>query len=1019
MKRDRRLIPSIPNVQTVRLMLAGHGRKLLAGFLPLLLLVCVLLTNATLADGRFNPTALNAGADDPLFTTYAADLPRARFVPDQGYHFRYYRDELPVAFTSAQDGEWGVVFDRNGDRVLNLADWAEAPVVQESWPDYVRYTAKPYADLALDGRFFVYNSSLAVWELTLTNESASEQTITVAPYLGNELLLLPESDASGWSFRHEHPADGWTVAKKIPHAFERRNRFTMLPVPDTSAVFSSVDGASSELPEWVKPDEAQVLPVYGRLQREDGSRIEPSESRVQAYAFLTHDPRFLVSLASPVHASSWDWWKQRGYFALETGGLEWSSRVYSAETGWRDLDSNTVRIVASVPSEKLSARWEMTRAVPLNPDAERHDLTLTRGKITAARNLRATIDSFGVHLEWDGDPKQIYRIYMNPLKCRLKAQEKSMRDNYRDEFLLAGARDIPYFRYHNQVQGTSYNYDLSPRVPVEEREAGVSYGFNPDEDIFLRRFMVVSTSEDKYPGPASETVSCWPMPTLTDMLADSAEFREPDALMSNGAAMFKSVTLAPGESKRIRVFRQTAADLFEFERNQWLIDDLAHRELGDFANAHRERFASVPEVTLPSRQQQLLQLSSYNLLRQSMLPPEGRLTHNYYVFSREPMWGWGHGGQVFHESLAMLAYGHLDPRSALASMKVFAEAQHAPETDSMTEWAYIPYRVGPYLEETIETNGDMTQSGPFYSWITHELYQMTGDRDFLAKMAPSCERFVRYWKRNRDTDSDGLYEWGGQAVLESLRDASVVIWDDVAPPDSLEALGLNCMLANEFNSLAAMQDSLGNGDAATWLGKRGAELAYSVQRAMWDEETGFFYHNVKRGWAGEDGNPNGYTGPFDNAGNLNPDRFSFNEPGDLKRKEIIGFLPLWAGIATEEQAERLVREHLTNPDEFWREYGVPSLSADDPYYKPQGYWNGPVWVQWNYLIVRGLLRYGYVDEARELAERVSAGMSEVLAETHTMWEFYSPDEAWGGWHQTYIWAGIVTRMMEDVYGGTE
>jgi hypothetical protein len=34
-----------------------------------------------------------------------------------------------------------------------------------------------------------------------------------------------------------------------------------------------------------------------------------------------------------------------------------------------------------------------------------------------------------------------------------------------------------------------------------------------------------------------------------------------------------------------------------------------------------------------------------------------------YVFSREPTWGWGHDGQVFHESLSMLAYALFDPRA--------------------------------------------------------------------------------------------------------------------------------------------------------------------------------------------------------------------------------------------------------------------------------------------------------------------------------------------------------------------
>ncbi|MBA3971254.1 MAG: hypothetical protein H0X46_03780, partial [Bacteroidetes bacterium] len=98
---------------------------------------------------------------------------------------------------------------------------------------------------------------------------------------------------------------------------------------------------------------------------------------------------------------------------------------------------------------------------------------------------------------------------------------------------------------------------------------------------------------------------------------------------------------------------------------------------------------------------------------------------------------------------------------------------------------------------------------------------------------------------------------------------------------------------------------------------------------------------------------------------------------------------------------------------FWRPFGVPSLSAKDSYYNPKGYWNGPVWVEWNYLIMRGLIDYGYLVEAKELVDRVAKGMTTILKQNHNLWEFYSPDEAWGGYHRTYIWAGIINRMMMD------
>ena len=73
----------------------------------------------------------------------------------------------------------------------------------------------------------------------------------------------------------------------------------------------------------------------------------------------------------------------------------------------------------------------------------------------------------------------------------------------------------------------------------------------------------------------------------------------------------------------------------------------------------RELFAQAPALSL-SKEHALIYRGALALARQSMLPPEGRTRYNYYVFSREPVWSWGHDGQVFHESLSMLAYVHLD-----------------------------------------------------------------------------------------------------------------------------------------------------------------------------------------------------------------------------------------------------------------------------------------------------------------------------------------------------------------------
>jgi glycogen debranching enzyme len=198
------------------------------------------------------------------------------------------------------------------------------------------------------------------------------------------------------------------------------------------------------------------------------------------------------------------------------------------------------------------------------------------------------------------------------------------------------------------------------------------------------------------------------------------------------------------------------------------------------------------------------------------------------------------------------------------------------------------------------------------------------------------------------------------------------------------------MLVQEERALSAMAMELGlSGEAKEWEGKA-SERTKKINDTMWDEQTGFYYHVDKKNHS-----------------------FTYKTKDDLKREEIIGFLPLWAGVADNQRATRLV-EKLTDSKKFWRTYGVPTLAADDPYYNPKGYWNGPVWVEWNYLILRGLLDYGYKQEAQELAERVSANMIAHLKKDHTFWELYNPDEQWAGHNKTYIWAGLINRMLMDV-----
>lgn len=444
----------------------------------------------------------------------------------------------------------------------------------------------------------------------------------------------------------------------------------------------------------------------------------------------------------------------------------------------------------------------------------------------------------------------------------------------------------------------------------------------------------------------------------------------------------RSMRLAPGESTTFRVMVGLERLNFPKEQVMTTIRSLASTDVGLFIRKDEQVYSWVPRIKFEDPDKEMLYWSSFSLLRQCMMPPEGSCKKNYYVFSREPVWGWGYGGQVFHESLCMLAYAYMDPESAMNSQRVFMDRQQ-PD-------GYINYRTGPYLDETIVTNGRKTTSAPWFNYENLEIYKITGDRKFLQEAYQSGKRFYQFYIANRDSNSNGLCEWGAHAELESVRDARVAVWDKVGWASNFEGPDLNSMLVKEARSLQEMAHLLGQKDDAVRWKKDADRRSELINDKLWDPQSGFYYNIDKRNQS-----------------------FTHKQQDDLKVKEIIGFLPLWAGVSDSLQSSILVRK-MVDTSEFWRPYGVPSLSARNDYYCPIGYWNGPVWVQWDYLLFRGLLDYGYKAEAAALADKVLDNMIYFLKKDHVFWEFYSPDDRQAGWNKTYIWAGIAPRFFIDL-----
>lgn len=137
------------------------------------------------------------------------------------------------------------------------------------------------------------------------------------------------------------------------------------------------------------------------------------------------------------------------------------------------------------------------------------------------------------------------------------------------------------------------------------------------------------------------------------------------------------------------------------------------------------------------------------------------------------------------------------------------------------------------------------------------------------------------------------------------------------------------------------------------------DLKAAVQEHCWDERDGFFY-SVDLNLRPVSTEKEPYHGGAPRTWDCLIQRIGVWS----------GFLAMWADIATPEQAERMVREHFSDERTFNAPYGVRTLSKMEKMYslKASGNpstWLGPIWGVSNYLTWRGLVKYGFKEEAQE------------------------------------------------------
>lgn len=273
---------------------------------------------------------------------------------------------------------------------------------------------------------------------------------------------------------------------------------------------------------------------------------------------------------------------------------------------------------------------------------------------------------------------------------------------------------------------------------------------------------------------------------------------------------------------------------------------------------------------------------------------------------------------------------------------------------------------------------------PFFTQMVREVFDITGNLEWLVRIYPTAEKEYRFWQDCRITssglnryycDDDSCFDEGAarclteRCLLTMPEDEVTMLeyakafmsfaesgWDCSSrfglAAHKYNPVCLNALLYGMENNLAYFSEKLGNGKSGEWLSaaEKRKEL---MNKLMWDAQNGGFYdYNFENG----------------KLSNI----FS-----------AAAFFPMTFKMATSEQAAETVKQLSRIEAAF----GITGCENKESVMKLQwDYPNG--WACLHYMVIKGLINYGYEAEAKRIADKYSALVEDVFEKTGNLWEKY-------------------------------
>lgn len=266
--------------------------------------------------------------------------------------------------------------------------------------------------------------------------------------------------------------------------------------------------------------------------------------------------------------------------------------------------------------------------------------------------------------------------------------------------------------------------------------------------------------------------------------------------------------------------------------------------------------------------------------------------------------------------------------------------------------------------------------------------RQNGNAEWLRENFGLLQAFITNYQSHHKHKPTGLYYWQNDLAIGVDNDPSTFF----RPPGSSASIYLNCLMFKELQAMSYLAVCLRLPAIAKEYDLAAEELKAAIQKNCWDERDGFFYSvDINLLPVSEE--------PSEIFGMQMVLHSGFPRAYDCLIQRLgvwSGFMAMWAGIATPEQAKGMVEEHAKNEKTFAAPFGIRTLSKMEKMYSVRASnnpsnWLGPIWGISNYMVYKGLVNYGYQKEAGELAAKTIRLFSRDLEKNGALHEYYEPD----------------------------